>query len=113
MHGLGAAENVQGGLEGTTRTWPKLLLLLLLQPLLLLVMVGIGDGLQRRALTLPGVEAASSSPWCLFVPALLGQKTEDRRTQGLKGRTEGRGTGKENLRFHHTVAPQLVSYQPE
>lgn len=44
MHGLGAAENVQGGLEGTTRTWPKLLLLLL--PLLLLVMVGIGDGLQ-------------------------------------------------------------------
>lgn len=97
MHRLGAAENVQGGLEGTTRTWPELLL-----PLLLLVMVGIGDGLQRRALTLPGVEAASSSPWCLFVPALLGQKTEDRRqedtrTEGKDRRTRDR---EGSLRFH-------------
>lgn len=43
MHGLGAAENIQGGLEGTTWAWPELLLLLLL---LLLVLVGAGDGLR-------------------------------------------------------------------
>lgn len=98
MHGLGAAENVQGCLSGkeTTWTWPELLRTvssagrqrtLLLVPLPVLVLVLVFGDVDCKA----GTDAPKSRG-CFIItlvpvcPCLVG--TEDRRT-------EGRGTGKE------------------
>lgn len=72
--------------------------------LLLVLVLVLVMWIAKRALTLPRVEAASSSPWCLFALALLGQKTEGQKDEG-----QGR---KSAIPSYSTVAPQLASYQP-